>query len=130
MKKMILGICIVTLFLIGSGCTKDSTLDVSLEDILTALDEAGIQYSERTESGSAYDIQREGAERYLYEFESGNLTVYIFPDVAQRRGVQRDPFPTAGAEPPDGSYGIGRILVFYYDGDAGMAQKLKEALKF
>jgi hypothetical protein len=96
---------------------------------LTVLDEAGIQYVERAESQSAYDFQRENAERLLYQLEPGNLTIYVFSNITQRREVQRDPFPSAGAVPPNGSYGMGRILVYYYDGNAITAQKLSEAFE-
>lgn|GEM_PF-3472615 len=121
---MILAICIVTIIFTGVGCSKGASSDVSLEDLLSALDDSEIPYAERTESSSAYDIQRDGAERHLYQLEPGNLTIYIFPTIKQRREVQSDPFPTAGAVPSNGSYGMGRILVFYYNGDEIMAQKL------
>lgn len=42
-------------------CSKEASLDVSLGDLLSALDDAEIQYAERTESRSVYDLQREGA---------------------------------------------------------------------
>ncbi|WP_160036431.1 hypothetical protein [Paenibacillus sp. An7] len=129
MKKMILAICVVTIIFTGVGCSKEASLDVSLEDLLSVLDNAEIQYAERTESRSAYDLQREGAERHLYQLEPGNLTIYIFPTINQRREVQSDPFPTAGAVPPNGSYDMGRILVFYYNGDEIMAQKLLAAFE-
>jgi hypothetical protein len=53
----------------------------------------------------------------------------MFPTIEQRRGVQRDPFPVAAAIPPNGSYGIGKVLVFYYNGDNMLAQKLMEAFE-
>ena len=107
----------------------NETLEVSLDSVLATLDEAGIQYAGRNESPSAYDFQREGAERYLYKLEPGKMTVYIFDTIEQRREVQRDPFPLAGAEPPNASYGMGKVLVFYYDGDKIMAEKLMNAFK-
>lgn len=109
--------------------TQEQFAEVTLNDVLTVLNEAGIQYVERTETRNAYDFQRDNAERQLYQLEPGNLTIYVFANVAQRREVQRDPFPTAGAVPPNGSYGMGRILVYYYDGDTIMAQKLIEAFE-
>lgn len=109
--------------------TENATREITLNDVLTALNDAFIQYSERAESHSAYDFQREGAERHLYQLESGNLTIYIFSNDAIRREVQRDPFPAAGAVPPNGSYGLGKVLVFYFDGDTAIAQKLKEAFE-
>lgn len=100
---------------------------VSLGDLLTALDDAGIQYDTRTESRSVYDMEREVADRHLYQLETGNLTIYSFTTVDERIEVQRDPFPTANAVSPNGSYGIDTILVFYYDGDTTMAEKLLKA---
>ncbi|HZG55628.1 hypothetical protein [Paenibacillus sp.] len=102
---------------------------LTLNDVLTALNDSGIQNVERTKSQHVYDIQRESAEQHLYKLEPGKLTVYVFSNVVQRREVQRDPFPAAEATPPNGSYGMGNILVFYYDGDNIMAQKLLRAFE-
>ena len=120
-----------------SGCnsiggvqdSKVASLDLSLEDLLVALDDVGIHYETRTETQNIYDLRRDGAERHLYQLGAGKLTIYRFLTVDQRIEVQRDPFPTASAVPPNGSYGMGRILVFYYDGDNEMAQKLAEAFE-
>ena len=57
------------------------------------------------------------------------MTVYLFPTVQQRREVQRDPFPAASAIPPNGSYGIDRLLVFYYDGNSVRAKELAKAFE-
>jgi len=125
-----LAICaVVTIILTVVGCNKIETSDVYLDDVLSALDEAGIQYEVRDETISAYDIQREDTTRHLFQFEFGKLTVYIFSTAEHRKEVQRDPFPTAGAIPPNGAYGMGSILVFYYDGDSTAAQKLLGAFK-
>lgn len=102
--------------------TEKVAREMTLNDVLIALSDEAIQYSKRAESRSAYDFKREGAERHLYQLESGNLTVYIFSNDAIRREVQRDPFPAASAVSPNGSYGMGKVLVFYFDGDAAMAQ--------
>ncbi|MBD2868899.1 hypothetical protein [Paenibacillus arenilitoris] len=79
--------------------TKEPFAEVTLNDVLTVLNEAGIPYVERAETRNAYDFQRDNAERHFYQLEPGNLTIYVFPNAAQRREVQRDPFPTAGAVP-------------------------------
>jgi hypothetical protein len=133
MNKTLFILIYIVIFLCACGnkteTFQEQFAELTLNDVLTALNEKGIQYSKRTESRSAYDFQREGAERHLYQLESGNLTIYIFSNVEQRREVQRDPFPTAGAVPPNGSYGMGRVLVFYFDGDTTMAQKLIEAFE-
>ncbi|MCM3131103.1 hypothetical protein PUW24_00475 (plasmid) [Paenibacillus urinalis] len=126
-------IFIVIVFILCACGSKSGTQEqfagVTLNGVLTVLNEAGIQYVERIESQNVYDSQREGAEIHLYQLEQGNLTIYLFADVAQRREVQRDPFPTASAAPPNGSYGMGRILVYYYDGNTTMAHKLREAFE-
>jgi hypothetical protein len=133
MNKTLFILIFIVIFICACGSKtetfQEQFAELTLNDELTALNEAGIQYVERTETRNAYDFQREGAERHLYQLEPGNLTIYIFSNVAQRREVQRDPFPNAGAVPPNGSYGMGRILVFYYDGDTTMAQKLIEAFE-
>ncbi|PZE19698.1 hypothetical protein [Paenibacillus xerothermodurans] len=41
--------------------SQEQIAELTLNDVLTALSEAGIQYSKRAESRSAYDLQREGA---------------------------------------------------------------------
>lgn len=103
------------------------TLEVTLERVLAALNEADIPYEGRNGSPNAYDFPREGVERNLYKLELGVMTVYRFKTIEERREVQRDPFPLATVEPPNGSYGMGKVLVFYYDGDQTMAEKLLDA---
>lgn len=119
------------LIVLLSGCNSlrhaQESKHVSLGDMLAALDDAGIYYEIRTESRSVYDMEREVADRHLYQLETGNLTIYSFTTVDQRKEVQRDPFPTANAVSLNGSYGIDTILVFYYDGDTTMAKKLLKA---
>lgn len=119
------------LIVLLTGCNSlrhaQETKYVSLVAMLDALDDAGIQYATRTESRSVYDMERDIADRYLYQLETGNLTIYSFTTVDQRREVQHDPFPTANAVSPNGSYGVDTILVFYYDGDTTMAEKLLKA---
>jgi hypothetical protein len=133
MNKTLLILIFMVIYLCACGnkteTFEEQVAELTLNDVLTALNEAGIQYSKRAESRNAYDFQREGAKRHLYQLESGNLTIYIFSNVAQRREVQRDPFPAADAEPPNGSYGMGKALVFYFDGDTALAQKLMEAFE-
>ena len=129
MNKTLSILIFIVIFLCACGSKTETLQEQTLNDVLTVLDEAGIQYVERIEAPSAYDLQREGAERYLYQLEPGNLTIYIFSNVTKRREVQRAPFPAAGAVPPNGSYGMGRILVFYNDGSTTMAQKLIEAFE-
>ncbi|MFC4779150.1 hypothetical protein ACFO9Q_20345 [Paenibacillus sp. GCM10023252] len=137
MNKTLLIFIFMVIFLCACGNnaeifqkqTEKETRVLVLNDVLTALNDAAIQYLKRAESNSAYDLEREGAERHLFQLESGNLTIYIFSNVAMRREVQRDPFPTAGAVPPNGSYGMDKVLVFYFDGDTTIAQKLKEAFE-
>jgi len=133
--KLLTACMIVLILLTGASCAmndapvEDAPRDVALEEVLSALDDAGIPYESRPETRNAYDIPREGVERRLYRIEPGFLTIYIFPNVDRRRKVQRDPFPAAEAVPPTGSYGVGSILVFYYEGDDATAQKLAEAFE-
>lgn len=134
MRNKIIAICIVVLMLVGTGCSKDASEVVrptnpSLDDVLFALEHSGIEYKSRAESNSSYDLQREDTERHLYELDSGNLTIYIFPSVELRRKVQSDPFPTAMVIAPNGSYGIGKMLIYYYDGDKKMEKKLSKAFE-
>lgn len=124
---IIRALAIMFFIILLTGC--NSRDDVSLKDLLKALEDAGIQYAERAETQNIYDMRRGDAERHLYQLQSGKLTIYRFPSVDQRREVQRDPFPTATAVPPNGSYGMGRMLVFYYDGDDVITQKLIEAFE-
>lgn len=128
-----LAILIMVIYLSACGSNKETppklTGEVTLNSVLTALNKAGIQYIERAENENIYDIQREGSDRHLYNIEQGKLTIYIFSSITQRRKIQRDPFPTAKAVPPNGSYGMGSILVFYYNGDTTTSQKLVEAFE-
>ncbi|REE69632.1 hypothetical protein A8990_13229 [Paenibacillus taihuensis] len=102
---------------------------LTLNDVLAALNKAEVQYVERAESQNLYDWSRQGAERHLYQLEPGYMTIYVFSNVEHRKAVQGDPCPTCSAIPPEGSYGMGNILVFYRDGSISMAQKLLSAFK-
>ncbi len=127
MKHTFIVCLAVMLAFIGTGCSNGS--DVTVEDVLEALQDAGIEYKARLETESAYDMKLADAEQYLYQLESGVLTINVYPSSERREEVQRDPFPAAGAELLNGSYGIGRILIFYHNGNDEMAHLLATAFE-
>jgi hypothetical protein len=125
LRGLVLAVILGTTILVHAGCSKE----VSLQDALDCLDDAGIGYEERRGKDMIYDLERSHSERYKYTLDPGYLTIYVFDTVDQRREVQRNPFPAAFVRPPDGSYGMGTLLVFYYEGDASMAERLAEAFE-
>jgi hypothetical protein len=123
-----LSICFAIIFF-SAGCSESLSKAVTLDVLLTALDEAEIKYEKITESQSAYELERAGTERHLYQLDKGKMTIYIFSTVEQRREVQRDPFPVASVMPPNGSYGMGKLLIFYYEGTTTITDRLAEAFE-
>lgn len=124
MRHFAIGILIIV-WALGTLLYKE----VTVEDVLLALDEAGIVIEERRGTEGIYDLPREGTTQSFYQLPDGMLTIYEFASVGERKWTQRDPFPAATAVPPTGSYGMEKLLVFYYKGSEETAERLWKAFE-
>ncbi|MCT2534880.1 hypothetical protein NC661_03925 [Aquibacillus koreensis] len=120
-KSIALTLLLFVLFV--SGCSEKQEL--TIEDILLALDNEGIEYNEMSQIPEL----RSTKENYSYELSEGRLRVHLFSSDEDRKEVQADPYPTAMFATPTATYGLHKVLIFYMQGNDRLVTKLDSAFE-